>query len=206
MKKKITIILGLIALCFMTGCSKTPELNYSGEDILYTCTDEEVALFKEDVNVTIKENQGFIYLDDNEERKEFTDGLLEFNEDNRPNVQKCYFISYEEITGNKFASRTAIAHRDPVEGGMKITVSGNYSYKVKDSKTFMETFTTLEQLNNYINTNINSVYILNMQSKTYTELSSETEFDEAKLSSVNSLVSKYGIEVTKVNIETVEKK
>lgn len=205
MQKKIYVIISIIALCLMTGCSKTPELSYAGEEILYSCTKEQVNLFKEDVNVNINEKQGFIFIDNNFERKEYTNGLLEFTEENRPDVSKCYFISYEEITGNKFESRTAISHRDPVEGGMRISVSGNYSFKVKDSKTFIDNYTTLEQLNNYINTNINSVYILSMPSKTYTELASETEFDETKLKSVNSLVSKYGIEVTNVNIETVQK-
>lgn len=162
-------------------------------------------MFDEDVNVTIGENQRFIYVDMNSEWKEYTDGLLEITDENRPDVEKCYFINYDEVTGNKFASRTAISHRDPVAGGMRLSVSGSYSYKVVDSKVFIETYTTSEQLNTYINTNINSVYILNMQGKTYEELSNEVEFDESKLSAVNSLISKYGVEVTKVNVESVEK-
>ena len=33
-----------------------------------------------------------------------------------------------------------------------------------------------------------------------------SKFDKAKLTSVNATISKYGVEVTKVNIEAVEKK
>ncbi len=45
-----------------------------------------------------------------------------------------------------------------------------------------------------------------MASKTFAELSEEKEFDEAKLEAVNEKISEYGIEVTKVNIEKLEKK
>lgn len=206
MKKKITIILGLVAICFMTGCSKTPELSYTGEDILYTCTDEQVALFKDDVNVKIAEKQGFIYIDSNDIRDEYTDGVLEFNEDNKVDVKECYFISYKEITDNKFGSKSAIAHKDPVEGSMKISISGNYSYKVSNSLTYMQSDMTSEQLTNYISIQLNAIYVMNMKDKTYSELSQEKEFDETKMNSINASVSKYGLEVTKVNVETVEKK
>ena len=203
--RKRFLVFSVFVLCFMAGCSKTPELSYTGNEMIYSCTEEDIALFDGNVNVNISDKQGFIYIDTNSEWKEYTNGLLEFTEENKIDVEKCYFVNYEEVTGNKFASRSAISHRDPVEGGMRISVSGSYSFRIIDSKVFIDTYTTLEQLNNYINTNINSVYIFNMPSKTYDELASETEFDEAKLSAVNSLISKYGVEVTKVSIESVEK-
>ena len=206
MKKKMTIVLGLVAICFMTGCSKTPEISYEGKDLIHDCTAEQIDLFAEDVNVMIGEKQNFVYVDSNYEHQEFTDGLLEFNEENRPDVKSCFFVNREEQTGIKFASRTAISFRDPVEGGMRISVSGNYSYKIIDSKTFKDTYTTTEELTNKIQAQINAVYTLNMQGKTYSDLSQEKEFDEAKLTSVNATISKYGVEVTKVNIEAVEKK
>lgn len=189
----------------MTSCSKIPELAYTGDEIIYFCTEDDVKLFEGEVNVNISDKQGFVMTDSNSEMKEYIDGLLEFTEEDEIDIQSCFFVSYEEVTGNSFAIRTAISHRDPVEGGMKISVSGNYSYKVSDSKVFVNAYSTLEQLNRYINTNVLAVYTLNMQLKTYDELASETEFDEAKLASVNSLMSKYGVEVTKVNIETVDK-
>lgn len=206
MKRKITVVLGLVAICFMTGCSKTPEISYEGKDLIHDCTAEQVDLFVEDVNVMIGEKQNFVYVDSNYEHQEFTDGKLEFNEENRPDVKSCFFVNREEQTDNKFASRSAIAFRDPVEGSMRISVSGNYSFKIIDSKTFKENYTTIEELTNKIQTQINAVYTLNMQGKTYSDLSQEKEFDEAKLNSVNATISKYGVEVTKVNIETVEKK
>ena len=206
MKRKITVVLGLVAICFMTGCSKTPEISYDGKDLIHDCTAEQIDLFAEDVNVMIGEKQNFVYVDSNYEHQEFTDGLLEFNEENRPDVKSCFFVNREEQTDIKFASRTAISFRDPVEGSMRLSVSGNYSYKIIDSKTFKDTYTTTEELTNKIQAQINAVYILNMQGKTYSDLSQEKEFDEAKLTSVNATISKYGVEVTKVNIEAVEKK
>lgn len=206
MKRKIIVVLGLVAICFMTGCSKTPEISYDGKDLIHDCTAEQIDLFAEDVNVMIGEKQNFVYVDSNYEHQEFTDGLLEFNEENRPDVKSCFFVNREKQTDIKFASRTAISFRDPVEGSMRLSVSGNYSYKIIDSKTFKDTYTTTEELTNKIQAQINAVYILNMQGKTYSDLSQEKEFDEAKLTSVNATISKYGVEVTKVNIEAVEKK
>lgn len=206
MKRKITVVLGLVAICFMTGCSKTPEISYEGKDLIHDCTAEQVDLFVEDVNVMIGEKQNFVYVDNNYEHQEFTDGKLEFNEENRPDVKSCFFVNREEQKDNKFASRSAISFRDPVEGSMRISVSGNYSFKIIDSKTFKENYTTTEELTNKIQTQINAVYIMNMQGKTYSDLSQEKELDETKLNAVNTSIAKYGIEVTKINIEAVEKK
>lgn len=206
MKKKLFVLMRIGALCFMTGCSKTPEISYDGKDLIHDCTAEQIDLFVEDVNVMIGEKQNFIYVDSNYEHQEFTDGLLEFNEENRPDVKSCFFVNREEQIDIKFASRTAISFRDPVEGGMRLSVSGNYSYKIIDSKTFKDTYTTTEELTNKIQAQINAVYILNMQGKTYSDLSQEKEFDETKLNAVNTSIAKYGIEVTKINIEAVEKK
>lgn len=204
MKKKF-LVFNLLLLCFMTGCSKTPELSYDGDEIIHFCTEEDIDLFKGEVDVHISDKQGFVMVDSNSEMKEYTDGVLEITEEDEIDVESCFFVSYEEVTGNQFASRNAISHRDPVEGGMRISVGGSYSYKVSDSKIFADTYSTTEELNRYINTYIVSVYTMNMQSKTYDELASETEFDEVRLEAVNSLVSKYGIEVTNVSIESVEK-
>lgn len=198
-------MLGILILGFVTGCSKTPELSYDGDKIIYFCTEDDVKLFGREVNVNIGAKQGFVMVHSNEEIKEYTNGLLEITEEDEFDVQSCFFVSYEEVTGNKFASRNAIAHKDPVLGGMRISVSGSYSYKVSNSRVFADTYSTEEELNRYINTNIVSVYTMNMQSRTYEELVSEKEFDESKLQAVNSLVSKYGVELLEVNIELVEK-
>ena len=203
--KKSFLVLSILMLCFMTGCSRTPELSYDGDEIIYFCTEDDVKLFEGEVNVNIGALQGFVMVQSDDEVKEYTNGLLKVTEEDEFDVQSCFFVSYEEITGNEFASRNAIAHKDPVLGGMRISVSGTYSYKVSNSKVFADNYSTEEELKRYINTSIVSVYTMNMQSLTYEELVSEKEFDEGKLVSVNSLVSKYGIEVVKVNIELVEK-
>ncbi len=201
MKKNVSILLSIFALCLITGCSKTPELSYSGDELLYTCTDEQVSLFKEDVNVNITDKQSFAYFDNNSEMKEFTDGLLEFNEENRPEISRCYFVKRDEITGNEFSSKSNIAFKDSAEGSMKLKITGTYSYKIVDSKTFIENYTTTNKLTNAIYTQINAIFIANMGSKTYAELSNEKEFDVERLNALNSTItSKYGIEVTKVNI------
>lgn len=36
MKKKISILICIFALCFITGCSKTPELSYTGSELIYS--------------------------------------------------------------------------------------------------------------------------------------------------------------------------
>lgn len=198
--KKVFILL-VAVLCLMTGCSKTPELSYNGNDLLYICTDEQVSLFKEDVNVNITDKQSFAYFDNNSEMKEFTDGMLKFNEDNRPEVSKCYFVKKDEITENDFSSKSNIAFRDPTEGSMKLKINGTYSYKIVDSKTFIENYTTTEKMTNAVSTQINAIFIANIGSKTYAELLTEKEYDIERLNALNSTItSKYGIEVTRVNI------
>ncbi len=198
--KKFSILLGIISLFLVTGCSKTPELSYNGNDLLYTCTDEQINLFKEDVNVNITDKQSFVYFNNNSEMKEFTDGLLEFNEENRPEVSKCYFVKKDDITENEFSSKT-IAFKDSTEGSMKLKLTGTYSYKIVDSKTFIENYTSTKNIENAIYTQINAIFITNMGSKTYAELSSKKEYDVENLDALNSTITnKYGIEVIKVNI------
>lgn len=40
-----------------------PEISYDGGELLYACTDEQVSLFKEDVNVIISDKQSFACFD-----------------------------------------------------------------------------------------------------------------------------------------------
>lgn len=61
--------------------------------------------------------------------KEFTDGLLKFNKDNKPVISKCYFVKKDEITSNEFSSKN-ITFRDLNEGSMKLKIIGTYSYKI----------------------------------------------------------------------------
>lgn len=200
MKKNFLVLFAIFALFLITGCSKVPKLSYNGNDLLYTCTDEQVSLFKEDVKVSITNEQSFVYFDNSYEMKEFTDGILEFNEDNRPEVSKCYFVKRDEITENEFSSKS-IAFKDPIEGSMKFKIVGTYSYKIIDSKTFIENYTTTEKMTSAVYTQINAIFIANMGSKTFSELSTEKEYDAERLNILNSTItSKYGIEVTKVNI------
>lgn len=159
-------------------------------------------LFKEEVNVNITDKQSFVYFNNNLEMKEFTDGVLEFNEENRPEISKCYFVKKDEVTGDQFSSKANIAFRDPNEGSMKLKINGTYNYKIVDSRTFIDNYTTTEKLEDIISTQINAVFVANMGSKTYAELSTEKEYDVARLNALNSTItSKYGIEVTKVNID-----
>ena len=205
MKKKYLIMFSILTACFITGCSKTsPELSYSGNEILYTCTKEDLNLFNETVNVNITDKQGFVIIDSNSEIQEYTNNVLEFTKENKVDIKNCFFVSYEEVTKNKFNSQTAIIHKDPVKGEIKINVSGNYSYKVINSKNFFDIYSTSNELNNYINANIISVYTSNIQSKTYSDLTKEKKFNKEQLKSLNVLVNGYGIEITKVNIKSVK--
>lgn len=204
MKKNILIL--FLVVCFMTGCSNTPELSYSGNDLLYTCTDSDIVLFKDDVNVIITDKQSFVYFDDDLNMREFTDGLLEFNEDNRVNITKCYFVKKDEVINNEFSSDSNIAFKDKVEGSINLKLSGTYSFKIVNSKTFIDNYSSNENLMNGISTQINATFIANMSSKTFAELSSEKEFNSNKINSLNNVLNeKYGIEIIKVNTN-LEKK
>lgn len=201
MKRKISAVLGTLILCLAAGCAGTPEISYDGGELLYVCTDEQVSLFKEDVNVIISDKQSFAYFDGAGEMKEFTDGVLEINDDNRPEVSSCYFVRKDAVSGNEFASRSAIAFRDPTDGSMKLKISGTYTFKIVDSKTFIAGFESAVQLENAISTQINAVYIANMGGKSFADLSAEKGFDAAKLDALNaSITTQYGVEVTEVNI------
>lgn len=201
--KKVLVLLFLILS--ITGCSKIKELNYNENDLLYTCTDSDINLFKDDVNVNITDKQSFVYFNENSEMKEFTNGLLKFNDDNRVNVTRCYFVRKDEIN-NEFSSKSNIAFKDKVEGSMNLKLSGNYSFKIVDSKTFIEAYSAQDKFFNALESQINATFVVNMPSKTFEELSNEKEFDVSKLNALNNaLTPKYGIKVIKVNINLERK-
>ena len=90
--KKIFLIFSICILILMGGCSNTKELSYNGKQVVYQCTDEDVKLFKEEVIVNITDKQGFIMVDSNSEMNEYTNGLLEFTEEDEVDLQKCFFV------------------------------------------------------------------------------------------------------------------
>lgn len=205
--KKTLIWLACFIVFLSSGCSKTASLSYGGSELLYNCTEEEIALFEGDVDVNIKSNQGFAYYDNYGDWHEYTNGIYSVNDDNRITVTKCYFIDRSVREGNSYTSKN-IAFKDENEGSMKLVVSGDYSYKVYDSRTLVENYTDFDEINRKIVAQINAIYIMdNIQYKTYSELLETKEFTEDQLHSLNvSSVYQYGIEVTKVttNISKVE--
>lgn len=212
MKKMIM----LFALLFLvTGCSKTPELKYDGEDVIYFCTKEDIKLFESDVNVLANKNQGFLVVENgkwNENVNHEEDIKLEYKEKDKKEIEACYFINYDNMN-YKFGTTTPISFRDEVEGGIRFHVKGNYDYTIYSTQVFYDNVlssddydTTMENVYRLITTELNATYILNMSSKTFAELQSETEFSEDMIESVNLIIrDRYGIEITKVNIESVEK-
>ena len=216
MKKAIV----LLALLFIvTGCSKTPELKYEGKDIVYFCTKEDIKLFESEVNVFAKKNQGFLSIEDGKWHEKINheeDIKLEYKE--KDNMDACYFINYDNMK-HEFGTRTPISFRDKEEGSIRFHVKGNYVYTIHNMEKFGSTLlfydnltssvdfdSAIEAVYNLISTEINATYILNLGSKTFADLQNEKEFTEEMIESVNLILrDRYGIELTKVSIESVEK-
>lgn len=216
MKKAIIL---LVLLFIVTGCSKTPELKYEGKDIVYFCTKEDIKLFESEVNVLSKKNQGFLTIENGKWHEQINheeDIKLEYKE--KDNIDACYFVNYDNMK-HEFCTRTPISFRDKEEGSIRFHVKGNYVYTIHSMEKFGSTLlfydnlissvdfdAAIEAVHNSISTEINATYILNLGSKTFADLQNEKEFTEEMIESVNLIISdKYGIELTKVSIESVEK-
>lgn len=209
--KKAIILLALLFI--VTGCSKTPELKYEGKDIVYFCTKEDIKLFESEVNVFAKKNQGFLSIEDGKWHEKINheeDVKLEYKE--KDNMDACYFVNYDNMK-HEFGTRTPISFRDKEEGSIRFHVKGNYVYTINNMEKFYnvviksEDFdTTIEDMYRLVTTELNASYILNLGSKTFADLQNEKEFTEEMIERVNLIIiDKYGIELTKVSIESVEK-
>lgn len=209
--KKAIILLALLFI--VTGCSKTPELKYEGKDIVYFCTKEDIKLFESEVNVFAKKNQGFLSIEDGKWHEKINheeDVKLEYKE--KDNMDACYFVNYGNMK-HEFGTRTPISFRDKEEGSIRFHVKGNYVYTINNMEKFYnvviksEDFdTTIEDMYRLVTTELNASYILNLGSKTFADLQNEKEFTEEMIESVNLILrDRYGIELIKVNIESVEK-
>lgn len=209
--KKAVVLLALLFI--VTGCSKTPELKYEGKDIVYFCTKEDIKLFESEVNVLAKKNQGFLSIEDGKWHETINheeDVKLEYKE--KDNMDACYFVNYDNMK-HEFGTRTPISFRDKEEGSIRFHVKGNYVYTINNMEKFYsvviksEDFdTTIEDMYRLVTTELNASYILNLGSKTFADLQNEKEFTEEMIERVNLIIiDKYGIELTKVSIESVEK-
>lgn len=209
--KKAVVLLALLFI--VTGCSKTPELKYEGKDIVYFCTKEDIKLFESEVNVFTKKNQGFLSIEDGKWHETINheeDVKLEYKE--KDNMDACYFVNYDNMK-HEFGTRTPISFRDKEEGSIRFHVKGNYVYTINNMEKFYnvviksEDFdTTIEDMYRLVTTELNASYILNLGSKTFADLQNEKEFTEEMIERVNLIIiDKYGIELTKVSIESVEK-
>ncbi len=210
MKKAIVL---LVLLFIVTGCSKTPELKYEGKDIVYFCTKEDIKLFESEVNVLAKKNQGFLSIEDGKWHEKINHGedvKLEYKE--KDNMDACYFVNYDNMK-HEFGTLTPISFRDKEEGSIRFHVKGNYVYTINNMEKFYnvviksEDFdTTIEDMYRLVTTELNATYILNLGSKTFADLQNEKEFTEEMIERVNLILrDRYGIELTKVSIESVEK-
>lgn len=209
--KKAVVLLALLFI--VTGCSKTPELKYEGKDIVYFCTKEDIKLFESEVNVFTKNNQGFLSIEDGKWHEKINheeDVKLEYKE--KDNMDACYFVNYDNMK-HEFGTRTPISFRDKEEGSIRFHVKGNYVYTINNMEKFYnvviksEDFdTTIEDMYRLVTAELNASYILNLGSKTFADLQNEKEFTEEMIERVNLiLIDRYGIELTKVSIESVEK-
>ena len=209
--KKAVVLLALLFI--VTGCSKTPEIKYEGKDIVYFCTKEDIKLFESEVNVLANKNQGFLTIENGKWHEKINheeDIKLEYKE--KENMDACYFVNYDNMK-HEFGTRTPISFRDKEEGSIRFHVKGNYVYTINNMEKFYnvviksEDFdTTIEDMYRLVTTELNASYILNLGSKTFADLQNEKEFTEEMIESVNLILrDRYGIELIKVNIESVEK-
>lgn len=212
MKKMIIL---LMCLFVVTGCSKVPELKYEGEKVVYTCTQEDIDLLKGDVNVLLSKNQGFVKIENGEWSETINPEEkveLEYKKNDNDELEACYFVNYDNMNYT-FGTTSPISFKDETEGSIRFHIKGNYDYIVHNMEVYYDSIlstedfdTTMETVYRLINTEIKATYIVNMKSKTFAEMQNEKEFTKEMIESINSKIKdKYGIEITKINIESVEK-
>jgi hypothetical protein len=205
-------------LLLITGCSKTPELSYTGEEEIYVCTKEDVDLLNSNVNVIAKVNQGFLVVDDKDVWEEHINHVedleLKYREKslNKKNVSACYFINYDNMK-NKFGTLSPILFMDEELGKVSFHLKGEYEYTIYNMPKYYGLILKAENVDNVIdnlyrkiNSEVIAAYTLKVNSKTFAEIQLEKKFDEDMLNKVNeSIKDLYGIEIKNIDIHKIER-
>ena len=213
------IIILFILLFVVTGCtfendfSDVNILKYEGDDFIYSCTNDDIKLFESKVNVLLNQDQGFLSLEDGKWHEKINheeDIKLEYSE--KDNMEACYFINYENMN-YKFGTQSPIVISDQEQGIVRFRMRGNYDYTIYNTEKFVADVLstdnyeeTMEQILLLVNREIISAYSNDVYSKSFIEIQKEKEFSKELLEKINSSIQdRFGIELTKVNIEEVEK-
>lgn len=213
------IIILFILLFVVTGCtfendfSDVNILKYEGDDFIYSCTKEDIKLFESEVNVLLNKNQGFLSIEDGKWHEKINheeDIKLEYKE--KDNMEACYFVNYDNMN-HKFGTQAPIIIKDKEQGTIRFGMRGNYDYTIYNTEKFVNEILstdnyeeTLEQILFLVNSEINLAYSNDVRNKSFTEIQNEKEFSKELLEKINSSIrDRFGIELTKVNIESVEK-
>ena len=207
MKNKLLLVL-ITILVLVTACNQKEEkkdlniLKYEGNDLAYICSETDLELFSKDVSVTVKDNQSFSLYDINNNYQEYKTGEHIIKSDTK--IKSCFFTNHATVENNKFGTSTYITYNDYVYGKLQFSMYGNYSFKVIDSKKFIEIYPSFETSKMVFGTYITTVYRNYISKMTYNDIILEKEMPEFELSKVNEYIKEYGIEITKVNYEGIK--
>lgn len=202
MKKKY--VLGLMTLFCIVGCANVSELEYDGDELIYSCSENDLELFKENFVVNLDSDQGFVIISEDNEIKEFTDEKVKFKKSDNLNIKSCLFVNYDEVTGNKVGTPVSIKYTVPNVGIIKINMKGNYSYKINDISKYLDYYSDNETITQIINANIIAEYSVHLDGMTLEEILNEKKFPQSVLNDINENIEKIGLKVTQINIESVE--
>lgn len=202
-------LLGLMSLLCITGCTCAPSLEYDGDEIIHLCSEEEIALFDDNVFVELDDEQSFVVIDNDNELIEYKKEKVKFNKKENLNIKSCMFVSYDDIEDNKFGTASPIIVGRNTLDKVEVSMYGTYSYKVKDVEKYINYYGSDEPLFTAIRTSIISFYSKylndNYTIKSLDELLLKDELTYSELKYINENLSKYGIEVTEVDIESAKK-
>lgn len=202
MKKRFVLGCSLV-LFLVTGCGKYEELKYNGDEVFRACSDQEIALFEKKVKVIVGKDQGFTIVNDEFVSENYTKGEHKFKKEK---VNNCFFVSYNEVTDNKFGTSSSIYYDDPIYGRLGIRVSGVYSFRVVNNRQFGTYGTSMEVFYDIIQSHI--IYTLSERLTSnkyvsYLDLFRTAYFEDSELESVNEYVNDCGVEVTEVLFHSI---
>lgn len=204
MKRKY--IIGMMSLLCITGCASVPSLDYDGDELIHKCSENDLALFNDNLVVEIDDEQSFVIIDNNNKFSEYKNEKVKFNKKENLNIKTCMFVSYDDIEDNKFGTSTPLVFSGAGTDLVKVRMNGKYSYRIKNIEKYINYHGGDDFLSLAIRTNIISVYSdyirNNYPATSMDELLSKKELNNTELNEVNKKIAEYGIEVTEVDIES----
>lgn len=208
MKKKV-LVLCIFVFIFITGCGNYKEIKHVGDELIYNCSKEELEILQNGAKVTVDQNQGFILISESNDTKEYPTGQYDVSKNYGKITKNCVFINYNEVKDNKFGTIYPIAFKDPEYGVLKFTAMGTYSYKIVDSKKFINNYSGAnfeDDLFNSVLLGFNNMIQKKSSNLKYNELISKTSFSSDELreiSEYNYLLINKGIQITELKLQSI---